>query len=412
MADSYIGVAVDGPGKKVDNTQVTTDVGDVQRQSISLADPATPAARARVLNLPAGATDYGTVVRHVSVLKTISGTLQFVDDTVVLPIPFGTQQALFQLSGDFSGTIIFQFSTDGSTWTNATVTEVTGYFLSSYNAYTFSNVGWDGSAAIRTFLFDNLLYGVTHVRAKITNGISGSVTVYGQASDLMYDLTRLAMSNGYPSSNGGRGWGGAALSIAAYLPSAAKPMPLFGVSGTISQFDNALATGIACTSSATAFNLRDKNAQGIDSATSAPSGSERGLITRNIPNGTQPVSGPLTDAQLRADRVPVNANGSVIRVAAQDSQSGWQNVPDALTLIIEVETYVARIIASNLTDVAQWLTVAEGNDALVFDQYPLNPRDVRVIDLGGAQFLAGVKWQASALNAIRAAIVGNTVTGG
>jgi len=38
----------------------------------------------------------------------------------------------------------------------------------------------------------------------------------------------------------------------------------------------------------------------------APS-TEYGLITRNIPSGTQPVSGPLTDTQLRATAVPISA---------------------------------------------------------------------------------------------------------
>lgn len=37
-----------------------------------------------------------------------------------------------------------------------------------------------------------------------------------------------------------------------------------------------------------------------------PTGTELGTVTRNIPSGTQPVSGPLTDAQLRATAVPVD----------------------------------------------------------------------------------------------------------
>jgi len=39
--------------------------------------------------------------------------------------------------------------------------------------------------------------------------------------------------------------------------------------------------------------------------TTCPLDSDRGLVVRNIPCGTQAVSGPLTDAQLRATRVPV-----------------------------------------------------------------------------------------------------------
>lgn len=39
---------------------------------------------------------------------------------------------------------------------------------------------------------------------------------------------------------------------------------------------------------------------------SAPAGTEYGIVTRNIPSGTQAVSGPVTDAQLRASSVPVS----------------------------------------------------------------------------------------------------------
>lgn len=42
------------------------------------------------------------------------------------------------------------------------------------------------------------------------------------------------------------------------------------------------------------------------SSTSAPVGSEQALIVRNIPSGTQAVSGPLTDAELRATPVPIS----------------------------------------------------------------------------------------------------------
>lgn len=38
-ADSFIQVAIDGTGKKVDNTAVTTDAGAVQRQGVGIADP-------------------------------------------------------------------------------------------------------------------------------------------------------------------------------------------------------------------------------------------------------------------------------------------------------------------------------------------------------------------------------------
>lgn len=45
--------------------------------------------------------------------------------------------------------------------------------------------------------------------------------------------------------------------------------------------------------------------------TTPVAGTEYGLVTRNIPGGTQPVSGPATDAQLRATPLPVSGNVGV-----------------------------------------------------------------------------------------------------
>src|SRR4051812_22695664 len=39
---------------------------------------------------------------------------------------------------------------------------------------------------------------------------------------------------------------------------------------------------------------------------SAPAAGDNGLVVRNIPSGTQTVTGPLTDTQLRASAVPVS----------------------------------------------------------------------------------------------------------
>lgn len=42
-----------------------------------------------------------------------------------------------------------------------------------------------------------------------------------------------------------------------------------------------------------------------------PGASDLGMVTRNIPSGTQPVSGPLTDTQLRATPVPISGTVTV-----------------------------------------------------------------------------------------------------
>lgn len=63
--ETFIQVAPDSNGKKVDNTQVTTAAGDVLRQQIGLTDPEDAAARARVTNAPPAANAYGIAVRPV-----------------------------------------------------------------------------------------------------------------------------------------------------------------------------------------------------------------------------------------------------------------------------------------------------------------------------------------------------------
>jgi hypothetical protein len=60
---------------------------------------------------------------------------------------------------------------------------------------------------------------------------------------------------------------------------------------------------------------------------SAPAGTEHALVTRNIPSGTQAVSGPLTDTQLRATAVPVSGTvtanlGTVAGVALDATLTG------------------------------------------------------------------------------------------
>lgn len=63
----------------------------------------------------------------------------------------------------------------------------------------------------------------------------------------------------------------------------------------------------------------------VDAANADPVGTEPGLIVRNIPSGTQAVSGPLTDAQLRATPVPVS--GTVSTGGLTDTQLRASAVP-------------------------------------------------------------------------------------
>jgi hypothetical protein len=63
VVPSSITVAPDSTGKKVDNVQVTTTEGDVQRQVSSLGDPENPDGYAAVKNATPASDAYGVVVR-------------------------------------------------------------------------------------------------------------------------------------------------------------------------------------------------------------------------------------------------------------------------------------------------------------------------------------------------------------
>jgi len=63
MADSHIAGPVDGIGKAVDAVTVTTGDGTVYRETASIGDPSTGAARVAVKGATPATTDYGLVVR-------------------------------------------------------------------------------------------------------------------------------------------------------------------------------------------------------------------------------------------------------------------------------------------------------------------------------------------------------------
>ncbi len=66
MSDSDVQLQPDGSGKLVDTGQVTTGAGTVQRQRVSLADPAAGAALAGVVNGSPASTDYGLETRPLN----------------------------------------------------------------------------------------------------------------------------------------------------------------------------------------------------------------------------------------------------------------------------------------------------------------------------------------------------------
>lgn len=89
--------------------------------------------------------------------------------------------------------------------------------------------------------------------------------------------------------------------------------------------------------------LLDGTAAGqADVLGAAPGGSEQALVTRNIPSGTQPVSGPLTDAQLRATAVLVTGPLTDAQLRASSVTVTCTNCGS----VVPGQTYLANVVAS------------------------------------------------------------------
>jgi hypothetical protein len=167
MGDSYVQVATDGSGKKVDNTDVTTGAGTVYRQRISLADGATAAANVKVTNAEPSASDYGLATRPLLPVVTTTDTLTSLNDTVTLAL-LGRTAASVYISGTFVQTILPKLSIDGGT------TYVTTFLL--------TKDGWDVASALDGSSNNGpwqvvLVPGTTHVRLETSNFTSGTCTV-------------------------------------------------------------------------------------------------------------------------------------------------------------------------------------------------------------------------------------------
>ena len=63
MADQYVQLAADGPGKKIDTSELQVGVNIVERQRIVVADPTDPTALARVTSANPNGWDFGMVTR-------------------------------------------------------------------------------------------------------------------------------------------------------------------------------------------------------------------------------------------------------------------------------------------------------------------------------------------------------------
>lgn len=103
------------------------------------------------------------------------------------------------------------------------------------------------------------------------------------------------------------------------------------------------------------------------------------------------------------------AAGLVVRPvpAAPSYDSTLQAIPDSATAVTAVDTQVGKVLLSNQTTQQQWVTLTDGGGGAYLNEYPLDPKQLVVLDFGGATLAGGVTWQASLASAVNGQIVGN-----
>lgn len=138
--------------------------------------------------------------------------------------------------------------------------------------------------------------------------------------------------------------------------------------GTGAQFDvNVLNATLAVTQSGTwSVRLQDSSGNGLASSTSAPAGTEQALIVRNIPSGTQPVSGTITVgtfpdnepfnlAQLGGNP-PSTGNGTAdtgtLRVSIASNSTGSVSATQSGTWSVRAQDGAGNALASATTNPA------------------------------------------------------------
>jgi len=128
---------------------------------------------------------------------------------------------------------------------------------------------------------------------------------------------------------------------------------------------------------------------------------------------TQPVSGPLTDAQLRASAVPVTGSFSATPLTGCGStnyDSGIITIPNSTTVLTSTATCVSVIILINLTSTQQTCTVTDGQGSpanLVPPNFDLWPKTDAVFNRYGAKALSGIKWSCTNAAAVAGIVRGN-----
>ncbi len=127
---------------------------------------------------------------------------------------------------------------------------------------------------------------------------------------------------------------------------------------------------------------------------------------------TQPVSGPLTDAQLRASAVPVSGSLSSTPLTGCGStnyDSGIVTIPSTTTVLTATATCVNTVILINLTTSQQTCTVTDGQGTpanLIPPSYDIPAKSDAVFNRFGVKALSGVKWSCTNSSAVAGIVRG------
>lgn len=283
----------------------------------SLADPAITTDSAGTINgklrglIKILATVWDSTNGRINVsvltppLGSASGTISGVSQNVSIAVPVGGLYVNFRtddaVANSLNGSLQVQFSKDnGGTWASQTTaapgTRILTVFATGGPRGAFQDPSYDGSNQQVEILVGPLDTDITNVRYTCTSFTSGSIALLASVTATEPELIKLALVSGVNNPPGNQ-WSAAkagAVMVAGSDGSGSTfPLPISS-SGSVSQFDPLVRTSLGITSSAAGINVRGSSHSEIDDKTSAPTGTERGLIVRNIPSGTQAVSGTVT----------------------------------------------------------------------------------------------------------------------
>ena len=135
-------------------------------------------------------------------------------------------------------------------------------------------------------------------------------------------------------------------------------------------------------------------------------------VTGTFWQATQPVSGPLTDAQLRASAVPVSGSFSSTPLTAcggTNYDSGIVTLPATSTVLTSTATCINSIVLINLTTSQQTCTVTDNQGTpanLIPPGFDILPKSMARFQLDGARALAGIKWNCTNASAVAGIVRG------